>query len=281
MSVPLGALGLAASRTSRLPSWGGCVTFGLLLLSVAGCASASSGEAGAPPTALGLEEQTSGTSQLLQAVSVVDPSVAWVSGHGGTFGRTVDAGRTWTTSVMAGADTLQFRDVHAASASRAWLLSAGSGELSRIYATSDAGATWTLQWTNPEPEGFYDCLDFWDERRGFVYGDAVGGSLRILVTEDGGATWMRVPDGALPAALPSEGGFAASGTCAVAGADGTGWIAAGNAPRARVFRTSDFGDHCRRNLFTLARGGHVRNANPQLRFLVEQPHERRVRVGCW
>ena len=34
---------------------------------------------------------------------------------------------------MPGADTLQFRDVHALDADRAWLLSAGPGELSRIY----------------------------------------------------------------------------------------------------------------------------------------------------
>jgi photosystem II stability/assembly factor-like uncharacterized protein len=142
---------------------------------------------------------------------------------------------------MPGADSLQFRDVHAMSATRAWLLAAGSGEASRIYRTNDGGATWTLQWVNEEPEGFYDCFDFWDAQRGFVYGDAVGGSLRVLVTGDGGATWSRVPDQGLPPALPSEGGFAASGTCAATGEDGRAWIAAGNAARARVFRTTDFG----------------------------------------
>jgi photosystem II stability/assembly factor-like uncharacterized protein len=188
-----------------------------------------------------LEPQVSGTSQLLQAVSVVDSSIVWVSGHGGTWGRTTDGGRTWTTGVVPRADTLQFRDVHAASATTAWLLAAGTGELSRIFRTTDAGRTWTQQWLNPEPQGFYDCLDFWDERRGFVYGDAVGGTLRVLTTDDGGATWRRVPDAALPAALAGEGGFAASGTCAIAGEGGRGWIAAGNAPSARVFITTDYG----------------------------------------
>jgi len=188
-----------------------------------------------------LEEQVSGTTQLLQAVSVVDSSLVWVSGHGGSWGRTTDGGRSWRVAVVPGADSLQFRDVHAAGASVAWLLSAGPGELSRVYHTRDAGASWTLQWTNDEPDGFYDCLDFWDERRGFVYGDAVAGGLRVLVTDDGGASWRRVSDDALPRALPGEGGFAASGTCAIAGEGGRGWIAAGNAERARVFLTTDWG----------------------------------------
>lgn len=188
-----------------------------------------------------LEEQASGTAELLQAVSAVDSSVVWASGHGGTWARTLDGGRTWRAAVLPGADSLQFRDVHAAGAETAWLLSAGPGDLSRIYRTGDGGDTWTLQWVNEEPEGFYDCLDFWDERRGFAYGDAVGGSPRVLVTGDGGATWRRVPDVALPDALPGEGGFAASGTCAVTGPGGLGWIAAGNAERTRVFRTADYG----------------------------------------
>ena len=188
-----------------------------------------------------LEEQPSGAVTLLQAVSVVDSSVVWISGHGGTFARTTDGGRTWRTGVVPDAESLQFRDVHAADAATAWLLAAGPGELSRVYRTVDAGATWELQWVNEEPAGFYDCLDFWDERRGFLYGDAVDGSLRVLVTDDAGGSWRRLSGDALPAALPGEGGFAASGTCALTGRGGRAWIAAGNAERVRVFRSEDFG----------------------------------------
>jgi photosystem II stability/assembly factor-like uncharacterized protein len=165
----------------------------------------------------------------------------WVSGHGGTWARTTDGGRTWTTGVVSGAETMQFRDVHATSATMAWLLAAGTGDQSRIYHTNDGGRSWTRQWVNEEPQGFYDCMDFWDARRGFVYGDAVGGELRVLVTDDGGSSWTLVPAGALPPAQAGEGGFAASGTCAITRPDGLGWVAAGNAPRARVFLTPDFG----------------------------------------
>jgi len=215
-----------------------------LLAACAATVAACAGAPSAPPVPLGtpaLGEQTSGTAELLQAVSAVDSSVVWVSGHGGTWALTTDGGRSWRSAVVAGADTLQFRDVHALDARTAWLLSAGSGELSRIYHTTDGGRSWTLQWTNPEPQGFYDCLDFWDQDRGMAYGDAVDGGLRVLLTADGGRTWSLVPGSALPAAQEGEGGFAASGTCAETAPGGLAWIAAGNAGRTRVFRTTDYG----------------------------------------
>ena len=103
--------------------------FGLPIL-CAGCRGAPSPGPAAAPT---LEEQRSGTTRLLQAVSPVDSSVVWVSGHGSTWMRTTDGGRTWAGGVVPNADSLEFRDVHAASASEAWLLSAGPGERSRVY----------------------------------------------------------------------------------------------------------------------------------------------------
>jgi photosystem II stability/assembly factor-like uncharacterized protein len=91
-----------------------------------------------------------------------------------------------------GADSLEFRDVYAVDDKTAWLLSAGSGDKSRIYKTTDGGRRWLLQFTNQDPQGFYDCFGFWDSRRGLVVGDAVQGQLPILTTTDGGASWSRV-----------------------------------------------------------------------------------------
>ena len=189
-----------------------------------------------------IEDQVSGTTSLLQAVSVVDSSVVWISGHDATVVRTTDGGRTWTRRTVPGApDSLQFRDVHAVDARTAYILSAGPGDMSRVYRTDDGGATWTLQWTNPEAAGFYDCFDFWSADRGVLYGDAVDGGLRVLTTDDGGRTWRRVPASALPDAQAGEGGFAASGLCVETRPGGHAWIAAGNAPRARVFHSADWG----------------------------------------
>lgn len=231
-------MNLSSARPRRCPRPSGrAAVRAAASLAILGCASAPPQPV--PPTTL--TEHASGTTALLQAISIVDANVAWASGHGGTYALTTDGGATWTAAVVPGADTLEFRDVHALDARTAWLLAAGAGDLSRIYHTADGGATWTPQWTNPEPDGFYDCVAFWDTRRGIVYGDAVDGALRILRTDDGGLTWALVPESALPAALPAEGGFAASGSCVETGDDGRAWIAAGNASRARVFMTGDYG----------------------------------------
>jgi photosystem II stability/assembly factor-like uncharacterized protein len=186
-------------------------------------------------------EQTSGTTALLIAVSPVNENVVWASGSLGTWLRTTDGGITWRSGRVAGADSLQFRDVHAVDASTAYLLSIGSGTQSRIYKTTDAGEHWTLQDTNREPAGFYDCMDFWDANHGIVIGDAIGNQIAMLTTTDGGATWTRVPPATLPAAQAGEGSFAASGTCLVARPGGRAWIVASDTVHGRLLRTTDYG----------------------------------------
>jgi photosystem II stability/assembly factor-like uncharacterized protein len=184
--------------------------------------------------------QTSGTNALLIAVSPVNENVVWLSGSQGTFVRTTNGGATWTAGRVPGADSLQFRDVHAFDANNAYLLSIGNGPQSRIYKTSDGGANWKLQFTNPDSAGFYDCMSFWDTKRGIVIGDALGSDIAILVTTDG-ATWKRVPPASLPKAQPNEGSFAASGTCLVTQPGGHAWIVASNPDHGRVLHTADYG----------------------------------------
>lgn len=241
------------TRSIRAPA--SCsVALLILTASLGGCAPSESSDPAAeaggavdepaatsPGPAWTITRQESGTDALLQAVSVVDPRTVWVSGHEGTWVRTGDGGGSWTAGGVAGAEELQFRDVDAFDPSTAYLMSAGDGDQSRIYRTEDGGSSWTLQYTADHPDAFLDCMAFWDAETGFAYGDAVDGSLFILRTEDGGTTWSRLPGEALPEAQEGEGGFAASGTCAVAADRGTGWIATGNAARARILRSGDRG----------------------------------------
>jgi len=193
-----------------------------------------------PLGAQAVTDRPSGTTALLQAVSVVDPSVAWVSGHRGTVLRSVDGGLTWQARPVPGADSLEFRDIHAASADVAWALSAGPGERSRIFHTRDGGATWTEQFRNRDPDAFYDCFAFFDGRRGIAYSDASGGRTNLLATTDGGTSWSLLPASAVPAPLEGEGAFAASGGCVVAHGDRHAWVALGG-PGARLFRSTDGG----------------------------------------
>jgi photosystem II stability/assembly factor-like uncharacterized protein len=185
--------------------------------------------------------QTSGTDALLIGVSPVNERIVWVSGTRGTWGRTQDGGATWQIGQVPGADSLQFRDVHAVDVQTAYLLSIGDGAQSRIYKTSNGGLTWVLQFTNSEPKGFYDCFDFWTPERGVVIGDAVDGKIAVLTTSNGGTTWERIAPDQLPVANPGEGSFAASGRCLSTGPGGRAWIVMSNPTEARLLSTADYG----------------------------------------
>ena len=213
------------------------VTAVLLVVAAAACDSGAERERHAAPL---LTPQTSGTSARLQAISAVRDNVVWVSGLGGTFARTTDGGDTWVSSIVPGADSLQFRDVDAFDANTAYLLSAGQGQLSRIYKTTDGGESWALQFTNEEPSGFFDCMAFWDPDNGLAFSDAVDGEIIVIRTTDG-ETWQRVPARLVPDALSGEGSFAASGTCLATQGDSTAWFGTGASETARVFKTTDRG----------------------------------------
>ena len=230
--------GLARAATRAAPTLAAPL---VAALSFAGCSHAPRTTHYAPVGTPVLTEQVSGTRALLQAVSVVSDDVVWVSGHRATWRRTTDGGATWTGGAMTGADsTLQFRDVYAVSADVAYLLSAGNGDASRIYKTTDAGAHWTLQFRNTDSSAFYDCFDFWDANHGIAVSDAVHGRLVVIGTDDGGAHWTDRSTG-VPAGVDGEGGFAASGTCLIAGWGGIAYIGTGSTAASHVYRTDTRG----------------------------------------
>src|SRR5258708_18366205 len=186
-----------------------------------------------------ITEQESRTTARLQAVSAVDGSVVWVSGHQATWVRTVDGGRTWVPGAMTGPDSaLEFRDVEGVSATTAYLLAAGPGEQSRIYKTTDAGQSWRLQFINRDSAAFYDCFAFWDETHGIAVSDAVRGKMIVIRTDDG-EHWSAVAEDGMPPALPGEGSPAAGGTCLIVRGRARAWF--GTEPHARVYRSADQG----------------------------------------
>ncbi len=185
-----------------------------------------------------IERQEAGTTELLIGLHAVNDSIVWAAGTRGTFVRTCDGGQVWQAGTIPGADTLQFRDVHATDADRALVLSIGEGEASRIYATNDGGETWDLVFVNDEPEAFFDCFDVWPDGRGIAFSDAVDGRFRLAISETGGE-WESRPG---PEAQPDEGGFASSGTCLVVVDEGTVLIGTGNTDVARILRSEDGGD---------------------------------------
>jgi len=202
-------------------------------------------------TAAAQHVQLSHTTESLRGVSAVSREIAWASGTHGTYLRTTDAGRTWTPAQVPDATTLDLRAVVAFSATEAFLMSAGPGDQSRIYHTTDAGQHWQLQFTNTNPKGFLDSMVFWDATHGVVLGDPIpddSGKLKfeLLITDDG-QTWKQIPPAQLPEAKEGEGAFAASNSCIAILPSAASqflqsdiWFATGG-KAARVFHSPDRG----------------------------------------
>ena len=214
----------------------------LLFVSLLFCSSCTQAQETPPPifspsSALQVIEST----ELFIGISVVDENTVWISGTSGTYARTTNGGTLWQVGQVPGADSLQFRDVHAFSDQHALLLSIGNGQDSRIYRTRDGGANWEQVFTNQEEDGFFDCMDFWDEQHGMAFSDSFEGAFYVIATADGGDTWTRIDPAALPPALEGEGSFAASGTCLITEGDQTAYIGTGAGGKARVLKTTDRG----------------------------------------
>jgi photosystem II stability/assembly factor-like uncharacterized protein len=182
--------------------------------------------------------QVSGTAASLRGVSAVNARVVWASGSAGTWLRTIDGGASWQGATVPGAAGLDFRGVRAIDEHTAYLMSSGPGDQSRVYGTSDDGAHWTLVFTNPDPNGFFDAIAFWDERHGILAGDPVDGRSAIFTTDDAGRHWLRRNT---PPALPNEGSFAASNSCLFTLGKHEAWLATGGSGHGRVFYSSDGG----------------------------------------
>lgn len=181
------------------------------------------------------------TTSDFRGLCVVSPTVAWTSGTKGTFGRTIDAGKTWGVGTVPDAEKLDFRDVEAFGTTTAYLLAAGPGEASRIYKTVDGGRSWMKQFQNADPATFFNAMAFWDADNGLAFGDPVQGRFALIATNDGGAHWKPLAPKTLPAALAGESAFAASGTSLVTLGDRDVWFATGGATTARVFHSRDRG----------------------------------------
>jgi photosystem II stability/assembly factor-like uncharacterized protein len=155
--------------------------------------------------------QSSGSKASLRGIHAVGGGVAWASGTNGTVLRTEDGGYMWQSCAMPpGADKLDFRGIWAWDANTAVVMSSGTGDLSRLYKTTDGCSSWKLLYTNPDKDGFWDGIAFTDRNRGFILGDPVNGRFVLFFTLDQGKTWGRVNTKDLSAGNTKIGAFAAS-----------------------------------------------------------------------
>ncbi|HTV10178.1 MAG TPA: hypothetical protein VMD97_14130 [Candidatus Aquilonibacter sp.] len=206
--------------------------------------------------------QDAHTTADLRGIDNVGHGVAWASGSEGTILRTLDSGRHWQLCAKPpNADHLDFRAVQAFDNNTALIMSSGKGDLSRLYKTTDGCQTWTLLFTNPDKDGFWDALQFErksepptnrvahpstqskggvsrvvardaDHNFGVLLGDPVDGHFAIFLTFDGGATWKRDP--MQVKATQDEGVFAASNSSLIVSSLGDRAFCTGGPSGARV-----------------------------------------------
>ena len=189
------------------------------------------------------EQLKSNSTASFRGVSVVDSLTIWISGSKGTILHTTDGGKNWIHSTVKGFEVLDYSDIEAFDKNSAIIMSVDAPAF--FFKTTDGGKTWKRKYMNRDPKIFFDGLAFWNEKNGIAFSDPIDGKFFVVTTNDGGDTWKETPSKLIPAALPNEGGFAASGTSiAVAGKD-LAWIGTGGSERARILFSQDLGENWR------------------------------------
>jgi len=195
---------------------------------------------------------TSGVDTDLRGIDVVAPVrgaakaelVIWACGSNGVILKSTDSGKTWQQLSIPDGDKLDFRGVRAFGTGSAYVMSAGEGDKSRIYKTTDGGATWKMQFTDTRPAFFLDAIVCDGELKCAALSDPVDGKFLIVRTTDG-ETWQIAPGDGMSAALKDEGVFAASNSSMILmrGRAGSLYLsfATGGPGGARVFSSPDFG----------------------------------------
>jgi hypothetical protein len=190
--------------------------------------------------------QTSNTTADLRGIHSIGNGVAWASGTNGTVLRTEDSGYVWQTcSIPPGAERLDFRGVQAFDANTAIVMSSGKSDLSRLYKTTDGCHSWKLRFTNPDPEGFWDAIEFADRNFGVLFGDPVRQRFYARQTSDGGLHWSSFKhDEALAVGKAKAGVFAASNSSLLLTPNPNFFFAIANVGNnCRIYR-STFGESC-------------------------------------
>lgn len=126
--------------------------------------------------------QSSGTTENIFRITVVDPRTAYASGTNGLLLGTTDGGAHWQLQSFKGG--LIFFDIAFSDAQNGWAV----GEFETIIHTPDGGRTWTPQMGGKRANFKLPALfavRFTDAQHGWVAGQ--GGTM--LHTDDGGATW--------------------------------------------------------------------------------------------
>jgi photosystem II stability/assembly factor-like uncharacterized protein len=187
----------------------------------------------------------------LRGLSVVNDRIIWMSGSNGYVCRSVDGGQTFDTLRIPGFYDRDFRDIEAFDERKAVIMAVGSPAL--FLRTSDGGQRWKVVYKKDHPQVFFNAMDFWDDKRGLAFGDAIEGKLTVIRTDDGGRSWKEVGYKDLPMVQEGENGFAASGTSLRCLNNGVAIIGTGGRS-AHLFISEDYGKSWKKINVPIKRG---------------------------
>lgn len=169
-----------------------------------------------------------GSKTSFRGLSIKGRSI-WVSGSGGTVGRSIDGGNSWQWQTIKGYEQTEFRDIEALDEQTAVVM--GIASPAYILKTSDGGQNWVKVYENRDTAMFLDAMTFKNSKEGIVIGDPINNKIFVAQTKDGGNSWQPTNQLNLPRAQPGEAFFAASGSNIIWSALGYCIVSGGAASR--------------------------------------------------
>lgn len=151
----------------------------------------------------------------IRGLSVVSDKIIWCSGSKGSIARSIDGGKTFRWTTVAGYEQNDFRDIEAFDENKAVIMAIGAP--SYILSTKDGGKSWQKVFEDSTDGMFLDAMAFDKKGNGIVIGDPINGMIYQAFTNDFGATWTKNNNAAK--ATKGESFFASSGTNIVATAN--------------------------------------------------------------
>ncbi|MCX2744076.1 hypothetical protein OO013_09380 [Mangrovivirga sp. M17] len=181
------------------------------------------------------------TDASIRGIDVSEKGVLWVSGTDNLVAKYDSVSAKWDI-YRPGADInkYDFRDIEIIGEDKIIVMAAGENTSSAIFRSEDGGQTWIKVFDNPDKDGFFDAIDFYDSNKGILVGDPINGRFAVALTHDGGKTWAPLPFENRPATQKGEYQFAASGTQLRAYEEGKTIIVSGGM-FARAFISEDYG----------------------------------------